>query len=241
MTQPHDNWADYYDFVYETTYGNFYNSFTDKTINAIQGLLEKGAIIDYGAGTGRLSIPLKRLGYEITAVEKSLGMYNRLLDKANEQGLNIPAYNCSIAAYQNDSCNLAICLFTVLSYVISEKEMIATINNICDKLYSGGYFFFDLPNDVFFNTQPLLNIKNDNLKRLVTLTPQDHDDIYTYKEICSGFYNGNPFKYEDEFPIKKWDIEYINKLLKEKMVYKANDNFPQFANTGSNYYLYRKK
>lgn len=242
MQQPHDNWADHYDFVYENTYPfSFYDNFTNTTISAIGEILKKGTIIDYGAGTGRLSIPLKQLGYEITAVEKSSGMYNRLLDKANEQGLNIPVYNCSISEYQNDSCNLAICLFTVLSYVISEEEMIATVDNICDKLDSGGYFFFDLPGNVFFNTNPLINVQKVNLKRLVTLTPQVNRDIYTYTEICSGSYNGNPFQYEDEFPIKKWNIEDINKLLEERKVYKANDNFPQFANTGSNYYLYRKK
>lgn len=58
MKQPHDNWGTYYDFVYEQTFGSFYNNLTTETLNVINQILPKGTILDFGAGTGRLSFPL---------------------------------------------------------------------------------------------------------------------------------------------------------------------------------------
>ena len=53
--EAHDNWAEYYDYVYERTYGPAYTQFNNLTINAIKGILgPKRSILDFGAGTGRL-------------------------------------------------------------------------------------------------------------------------------------------------------------------------------------------
>ena len=35
MKEPHDDWGEYYDFVYENTFGNVYNKLTTETLNAI--------------------------------------------------------------------------------------------------------------------------------------------------------------------------------------------------------------
>ena len=51
--QAHDSWAQYYDFVYQKTYGEFYDRFNQLTLQTIQKILPyKGSILDLGAGTG---------------------------------------------------------------------------------------------------------------------------------------------------------------------------------------------
>jgi len=45
MKQPHDNWAKYYDLVYERTFGSFYHSFTEITLNKVSEIIEKVTII----------------------------------------------------------------------------------------------------------------------------------------------------------------------------------------------------
>ena len=72
--QPHDSWAIFYDFVYQKTFGNFYNSLTDETLKVINNIIPYGTIIDFGAGTGRMTIPLKNQDCEMIAVKKSKGL-----------------------------------------------------------------------------------------------------------------------------------------------------------------------
>jgi 2-polyprenyl-3-methyl-5-hydroxy-6-metoxy-1,4-benzoquinol methylase len=123
MTEPHDNWGTYYDFVYEQTFGNIYNNLTIETLNAINQILPTGTILDFGAGTGRLSLPLAEQGYKVIAVEKSIGMIDEFKRKLKEQNTEIEINNCSISEYENGKADLAIALFTVLSYSITEDEL----------------------------------------------------------------------------------------------------------------------
>ena len=242
MTQPHDNWAEYYDFVYENSYGSLYNALTTQTIDAINEILpNKGTIIDFGAGTGRVSFPLIEQGYSVIAVEKSTGMVNEFKRKANDRNLDVTIHNCSISDYQNGKADLAIALFTVLSYSVTEEELSKNINNICQHINSNGYFFFDLPNAVFFNAGQLINIKTANLNRVVELTSNNENDIYTYTEECSGIHNGNEFTYQDKFQIRYWELRTLDKLLSENGFSDTLKYFPQFNSTGSTYKLYKRQ
>ena len=94
MTTPHDSWAEVYDRVYEESFGNFYNDLTATTLSVIDELAFPGCdILDLGAGTGRLAIPLSQSGFQVTAVDASVGMLDVLKrkDKDNlittQQGL----------------------------------------------------------------------------------------------------------------------------------------------------------
>lgn len=241
MKQPHDNWGTYYDFVYEQTFGSFYSNLTIETLNVINQILPQGTILDFGAGTGRLSFPLTEQGYKLIAVEKSIGMVDEFKRKFDEQNLELEIYNCSISEYENGKADLAIALFTVLSYSISEDELSKNIANICKHINTNGYFFFDLPNTVFFNAGRLTNIETNTFRRLVELTSNNENEIYTYREQCSGIFKGQEFSYEDEFKIRYWKISTLDKLLSENGFYDTLKSFPQFNSTGSTYKLYKRQ
>ncbi|MFH1005733.1 MAG: class I SAM-dependent methyltransferase [Bacteroidota bacterium] len=241
MKQPHDNWATYYDFVYERTFGSFYNNLTTETINIINQILPSGIIIDFGAGTGRLSFPLIEQNYSVIAVERSNGMAEEFKRKASNYNLDVEIHNCSISDYQNGNADLAIALFTVLIYSITEEELSKNIKNICQHIKQNGYFFFDLPNTVFFNAGRLTNIETANFRRVVELTSNNENDIYTYKEKCSGIFNEQEFNYEDEFSIRYWKLNTLDKLLTENGFSDTHKTFPQFNSTGSTYKLYQRQ
>lgn len=241
MRQPHDNWGTYYDFVYEQTFGSFYSNLTKETLKVINQILPKGTILDYGAGTGRLSFPLIGQGFKVIAVEKSIGMLNEFIRKLDRQNPEIETHNCSISEYENGKADLAIALFTVLSYSITEDELSKNIKNICKHINPDGYFFFDLPTTVFFNTARLTNIDTNTFRRLVELTSNNDNDIYTYKEHCSGIFNGQEFSYEDEFQIRYWEIITLDKLLSENGFNDTLKSFSQFNSTGSTYKLYQRQ
>ena len=242
MKQPHDNWGTYYDFVYEQTFGSYYSNFTIESLNVINKILTSGTIIDFGAGTGRLALPLAEQCYKVIAVEKSIGMVNDIKRKLAIHNSEIEIYNCSISEYENGKADLAIALFTVLNYSITEVELSKNLNNICKHINQKGYFFFDLPNILFFKEGCLINIDTNKFKRRVELISYNREEnIYTYNEQCSGIFNGKEFSYEDEFKIRYWEISTLNKLLIANGFNDTFISFPQFNSTGSTYKLFKKE
>jgi SAM-dependent methyltransferase len=240
MNQPHDNWGEYYDYVYEQTFGGYYDALTAETLNVIKQILPDGSIIDFGAGTGRLAIPLAEHGYRVIAVEKSAGMVNEFNRKLSRGNALIEIHKCSISEYDGANANLAIALFTVLSYSISEEELTKNLHAICNSVTSGGYFFFDLPSTLFFQGGRIIQRESANLNRIVDIAATKELDIYTYHERCSGVFNGKDFRYEDEFEIRYWEISKFERILNENGFIDTTQTFPQFSSTGSTYKLFKK-
>ena len=72
---PHSSWAEVYDLAYDQSFGEFYNRLTAATIQVVTDILQPGgSIVDFGAGTGRLSIPLAGKNFEVTAVDPCFEM-----------------------------------------------------------------------------------------------------------------------------------------------------------------------
>ena len=80
--EPHDSWASVYDEAYQKSFGGIYSSLTDLTLDFVQTNTRSGAsILDVGAGTGRLSIPLSEFGFTVVAVDASSQMLRVLTQK----------------------------------------------------------------------------------------------------------------------------------------------------------------
>lgn len=240
MNQPHDNWGACYDYVYEQTFGGYYDALTAETLNVIKHILPDATIIDFGAGTGRLAIPLSERGYKVVAVEKSAGMVNEFKRKLSSGNEEIEIHNCSISEYDGAHADLAIALFTVLSYSISEDELSRNLEAICKSVRSGGYFFFDLPSTLFFQVGRIIQKESAHLNRFVDIAATEQLDIYTYHERCSGVFNGKDFNYEDEFKIRYWKMAVVERILKENGFIGTMQTYPQFNSTGSTYTLFKK-
>ena len=241
MNQPHDTWAAFFDFVYDRTYGHVYAGATEKTLQVINEIKPTGSLIDYGAGTGRLAIPLKQQGYSVIAVEKSTRMADEFNAKCLSHNLDIPMHACSIAEYGNGKADMAMALFTVLSYLLTDDELEESIGVISQHINPGGLFLFDLPGMVFFNTGRLINHQSSELQRLVDINSTSENDIYIYRETCSGRFNGKAFSYKDEFRIRYWPLTIVEKLLNKYDLKNTQKCFPQLAFTGSAYHLFQKQ
>ncbi|MFQ3671227.1 MAG: class I SAM-dependent methyltransferase, partial [Verrucomicrobiia bacterium] len=80
--RPHASWAEVYDLAYERTFGGLYHGLTEATLAWITKTVPAPArIVDFGAGTGRLSLPLSRAGYRVTAVDPSAEMLAQMRGK----------------------------------------------------------------------------------------------------------------------------------------------------------------
>jgi SAM-dependent methyltransferase len=239
MNQPHDNWAKYYDFVYQNALGDFYDNVTNKTLNVINELLPEGKVIDYGAGTGRIAIPLKKQGYEVIAVERSSGMASEIKEKCKDYCVNIPVHNCSISEFDNEEVDLALALYAVLNYSISEGELKRNIVAIYNQLKPNGYFFFDLLGLWFFKKEEIINVSLDEFYLREWLT-QYEGNIYTYHQEGRGVLFGNKFHFNDEAPIRYWDLKTVNDIFVEIGFEDVQSTFPQLSSESSTYKLYKK-
>ena len=235
---PHQSWAHLYNFAYELAYGNFYKQFTDLTLEQISKLKspQKSAkIVDFGAGTGRLSIPLAKQGYEVHAVEPCKEMVDELRKKS--EGLkNIHTHICKMEDFHSDiKFDLGLCLFTVISYLLDEDSLEKSISSASNCIKKGGSFMVDVPQPVLFSEGPNEVQKGNNVRR-VTIRKINNSDLYTYNEYIK---KGNEVA-EDSFQIRYWKDDVILNLLKENGFQMEKDLSDEFSGTGSNYYLMKK-
>ena len=238
---PHENNAEFYDFAYEKSYGPVYRRLTDLSMAAINRVFHKSGIIDYGAGTGRLAIPLANTGYKVYAVEPCREMAQVLERKALEAGLDIPVHLKTISGYEGEDADLALAVFTVMSYITDEGEMRRSLANIHRHLLPEGLFLFDLPNDIFFNTGVLMDMNMDILKRRVEIT-RSEGNVFRYMETISGILDGIHFgPIHEDFPIRRWTWLEMDAMLVEAGFRKMPIEFPEFAFSAATYRLYQKQ
>jgi 2-polyprenyl-3-methyl-5-hydroxy-6-metoxy-1,4-benzoquinol methylase len=237
VTKPHTSWASVYDIVYEESFGDFYHSLTDATIEIISNVVNPPArIVDFGAGTGRLSIPLVSMGYEVLAVEPCKEMLEQLTCKPNTSPVKL--FNGSMQNFKTETpFDMAICVFTVLLYFLDKESLIKSIQAAFNSLVPGGLLLIDVPSKMIFQDY---NKSTQNMDRFVSISKIDKEDIYEYAEYININYNGKAEIYTDTFNIKYWDTEKVMKLLLENGFLLEKDLSYEFAGAGSNYFLMKK-
>jgi SAM-dependent methyltransferase len=106
-------------------------------------------ILELGAGSGRVTVPLARDGHYIVAVDRSPAMLARLRDRVARLP---PAVAARIAPTAGDlrtfsvdgRFSLAIAAFNVLEHLYTRGEVTACLQRIAAHLAPGGVFAFDV-------------------------------------------------------------------------------------------------
>jgi SAM-dependent methyltransferase len=238
---PHENSAKFYDFVYKKRFGANYDRLTNANLNKISSYVKSGKVLDFGAGTGRISIPLAQQGFDVTAIDKSQAMLDIIKEKAVQYNLNIQS-ETNIKPYTDATYDIAISIFTVLAYITEQDEIDFTIKQLWDTLKQGGYFIFDLASKIGYeerckNYDCITNTTiSHDFTELVKVTLYNEDDITfgKYYEKVEGIYNATNFEYTEEFNIRFWKIEELNSIL-------SIFNFVEkFDLMGATYYVYQR-
>lgn len=79
---------------------------------AAAGVPPKGRCVECACGTGNLTLPLRRAGYQITGVDLSEDMLARAMEKARQAGLTIPFVRqdmCALTVPRRVDCVLCTC------------------------------------------------------------------------------------------------------------------------------------
>jgi len=108
-----------------------------------------GRILELGAGSGRVTIPLARDGHAVVAVDQMPPMLDRLRQRAAKLA---PAVAGRITALSGELCTftapgpfpLAIAAFNVLEHLYTRGELDACLRRVAAHLAPGGAFAFDV-------------------------------------------------------------------------------------------------
>ncbi len=187
------------------TFGEFYSKFYDiiyqdkdykRECDWIENALEKFGIsgrkiLDLGCGSGNHAIELAKRGYEVVALDKSQYMMEKAVEKAKNENLKIDFINKDIRDFKlGIKFDAIISMFSVISYITENRDLLSTFSNVRGHLKDGGIFIFDAwfgPAILHKKPEPKIKeIKISDSEKIIRLTfPElnilDHTVEITYK------------------------------------------------------------
>ena len=235
--QPHSSWAKVYDIAYQRSFGDFYDRLTHTTVELIAGMYAPPAsIVDFGAGTGRLSIPLSQLEYAVTAVEPCQEMLAQL--QAKDQHNLVTTVCARMEEFRGEGkFDMALCVFTVILYLLDEDSLKNSLAAAYEALRPDGTLLLDIPSEAIFSGYS----RSDSCFERTVAVTSHNGSIYTYREeLVVANDEGKRTRYEDEFQIRHWPENQVMEVIKKLGFVAGEDLTRNFSGTGSSYYKFKK-
>ena len=191
------NFADYYDQLmtedinYEKIADYIENIFSENDINP-------ELVCDLACGTGNVTIPLAKRGYEMIAVDKSVQMLNAAREKASHANLDILFLNQNITKLDlYGTCDAFLCMIDGINYILNPHSLEKMFERIKKCFINPhGLIVFDI--STFYKLSEIIGCNT---------FIHDGDDI---------FYSWENKYYKE----KKLSDMYLNFFVKEKHGYR---------------------
>lgn len=139
---------------YKGFYANFYEELLleykeDIELYKSYGAICGGKILELACGTGRVTIPLSKLGYQVVGIDISEDMIEILKGKIEKKARR---YKDRISIVLGNICDfritnkvgLAILPATTISLLYDDKDIINMMNCVYESLNDNGKFIFDI-------------------------------------------------------------------------------------------------
>lgn len=174
----------------------FNEVFKPLMVNRVSSLSPK-KILEVGAGTGHLSKELSNLGFSVTAIEPSLGMYHvaqEVLEKTSVKLINS-------TSFELDKQSLYDISFShLVAHVVD--DLISFFESVGKHLETGGHFIFSIPHPCFYNEYKKFFGEEYNY-----MIPMTKNVSFTITNDSTNLISGVPYHHR---PLS----EYINSLVK---------------------------
>lgn len=123
----YDHLADLYDLEYAHDYDvPFWLALAER---------EGGSVVEWGAGTGRIAIPLSKAGFDVTAVEVS----EEMVERGRSKGESVEWVRGDMRSAKPDKrYRLAICAFNSFLCLTSLDDALDFLSNAREHLEPGG-------------------------------------------------------------------------------------------------------
>lgn len=131
LKQVYEDMSEYYDIIY--------NDMTDAEFYLNQAKKSKGSVLEIGCGTGRILIYLAKHGIDITGLDISDKMLEKLKQKAQKQGLDIELFVRDMREFSLDKkFSLIILPYRSFLHLKNNKERLSALTCIKKHLLPEG-------------------------------------------------------------------------------------------------------
>lgn len=105
----------------------------------------KGAVLDLCCGPGRHSIPLRKLGFEVTGVDLQPFLLGKARDYASQESVRVEFVEEDMRAFKRvESFDLVVSMFSSFGYFSDPEEDFRVLENAYSSLKAGGRILLDL-------------------------------------------------------------------------------------------------
>jgi len=104
-----------------------------------------GDVLDLCCGPGRFSIPLARMGFNVTGVDATEFLLSIAQRRASLEEVKLELLKDDMRNFRRPgSFDLALNMFTSFGYFIDHSDNIRALSNICESLRKGGKLLIEL-------------------------------------------------------------------------------------------------
>lgn len=138
----YSEFADIYDCLQDIDYDSFVKYY--EQIFARIGI-KPSLVLDLACGTGNITLPMARLGYDMIGVDLSGEMLGIAAEKAREENLDILFLNQDMTEFElYGTVDAAVCALDGVNYLTLDGEVEQLMALIKNYLNPGGVFIFDI-------------------------------------------------------------------------------------------------
>ncbi|ACQ82378.1 Methyltransferase type 11 [Beutenbergia cavernae DSM 12333] len=113
------------------------------TLDRLHALSEGGRVLELAIGTGRVGVPLRERGADVSGIELSEAMVDVLRTKATEEELPVVVGDMATARVPGDF-SLVYLVFNTISNLYTQEAQVACFRNAAAHLAPGGRFLVEL-------------------------------------------------------------------------------------------------
>lgn len=123
--------------------GMFAPEVLDPAVDRLAVLAEGGRALEFAIGTGRVALPLRGRGVEVSGIELSEPMVARLRAKAGGEAIPVVVGDMATAMAPGDF-SLVYLVFNTIANLLTQEAQVACFRNAARHLRPGGRFVIEL-------------------------------------------------------------------------------------------------
>lgn len=131
--------------------------------------IKSGTVLDLACGTGSMSIPFMKKGYNIIGLDYSEEMLEIASNRLFEAGNNFSLLKAKMQEFElSEKVDACICCLDSINHLNNIDDVQATFKNVYDSLNNNGLFVFDV-NTIYKHNEVLADIPLFLMKMIIIL------------------------------------------------------------------------
>lgn len=150
----HEGLGAHYDAMFADLYGQTIDACTSRMVEFILSRWSQGSVLDVGAGTGRLTVPLASSGAHVTAIEPASAMVSELCRKVATAQADVDVHLGGVleVRLENDAYDVVVMAFGVVDYIHDDEQLIEVLKAIGASSASDGVLLMQSTPEHFFES-----------------------------------------------------------------------------------------